>query len=163
MERAFAHKADVRMTGIGMKEFIKKMSEEEMERRLERVAGLPLHKFLGLELKMSAPGEAVVTMPPTENALNAAGVVHGGILYAILDAACYLALLPLMEDGQNAVTHDIHASVLRPAPLDQPVVFSGKVRKMGRSVVFCDSEARSGGRLVALGRVSKSLIDMSGK
>ena len=129
-----------------------------MNPRFERLADLPLHRFLGVEVVSCRPGEAVLRMPASPNTVNAGGVVHGGALYALLDAASYMALVHDLGEGENAVTHDLHVSVLRPAQVKADVEFRGRVRQKGRSLVFAEAEAWSEGRLVATARVTKSLV-----
>jgi uncharacterized protein (TIGR00369 family) len=127
-------------------------------RRLEGLAALPLHRFLGVEIVSCAQGEAVLRMPANPDAINAGGVVHGGILYALLDAACWTALAHDLGADGHAVTHDLHVSVLRPAKVDAGLDFRGRVRQLGRTLAFTDAEAWSEGRLVATARVTKSLV-----
>ena len=69
--------------------------------------------------------------------------------------------MPVLRDHQKGVTHDMHASVLNAAPVDRPLVFKGVLRKLGKWLAFCDSEAWSGDCLVATGRITKSIIDMA--
>ena len=134
------------------------MSPEELELRAKAAMGLPLQEFLGVRLESMTAGNAEIMLPPTANSINAGGVVHGGIIYSLLDVAAYMAMLPLLNKNQNAVTLDLHASVLRPAPIDKPLMFKGMVRKIGKRMIFCDSEAWSDEQLVATGRVTKSIV-----
>ena len=141
-----------------MSAYTQQMSSEEFSRRLEQVEKLPFHRYLEISVTRSEPGIGELILHPSERTINAGGVVHGGIIYSLLDAAGYLAMLPVIRDHQNGVTHDMHASVLNAAPVDQPLVFKGFLRKLGKRLAFCDSEAWSGGSLVATGRITKSII-----
>ena len=143
-----------------MSAFTRQMSDEEFSRRLKHVEKLPFHRFLEISITRAEPGVGEVILHPSEKTINAGGVVHGGIIYSLLDAAAFLAMLPVIGDHQLGVTHDIHASVLNAAPVDKPLVFKGFLRKLGKRLAFCDSEAWSGDSLVATGRVTKSIIDM---
>jgi len=138
--------------------FIMNMSREEHARRLEHVLNLPLHRFLNLKILEHGPGFSTIELEPSPNSANAINVVHGGIIYSVLDFTAFVAMLPMMKDTQNAVTHDIHVSLLKPGPIDQPIIFKGSVRKMGRNIAFCDSEAYCGDSLIGIGRVTKSII-----
>ncbi len=137
-----------------------RLSPEELARRSALLAESPFHNFLGLKLNCAEPGRAEIEFTPMENVRNGSGVLHGGIIYSILDVAAYAALLPCLTDRQEAVTHDIHCSVLQPARLGQPVVFQGRVRKLGKRLAFCESEAWAGENLIALARVTKSIIEL---
>lgn len=134
---------------------------EEQRQRLARIVDLPLHRFLGVDVVSCGAEEAVLRLPASPSTINAGGVVHGGVLYALLDAVCYLALMPQLAADENAVTHDLHVSVLRPALTTQDVEFRGRVRQKGRSLVFADSEAWSGGKQVATARVTKTLVALT--
>ncbi len=138
------------------------MSPEEVSKRIDLVLNLPFHKFLGLTLLENGPGFSKATFGPSENTINVANVVHGGIIYAVLDFAAYVALLPMIQDNQNAATHDIHVSMLRAAPIDEPLILTGTVRKIGKRLAFCDAEAFCGDQLIATGRVTKSILEYSG-
>lgn len=127
---------------------------------MKHVDDLPFHRFLEMSITRAEPGIGELVLRPSGKTINAGGVVHGGIIYSLLDAAGYLAMMPVLRDHQNGVTHDMHASVLNAAPVDQPLVFKGFLRKLGKRLAFCDSEAWSGDSLVATGRVTKSIIDM---
>jgi uncharacterized protein (TIGR00369 family) len=138
-------------------------SPEEVAEITRRALAAPLHGFLGFELVSQEDGRAVARFQATANTLNYAGAMHGGVAYALLDAVCYLALVPLLGRGENAVTHDLHVSVLRPVLPGQEVELRGRVVQKGRSVVFCESEAWAQGRLTATARVTKTLVAMGGR
>lgn len=140
-------------------DFKARMSPDELRQRLTLTLNLPFHRFLKMELLDHHPGRADIRINATENIANVADVVHGGILYAVLDAAAFISLVPLLADHQNAVTHDIHVSVLRPAPLDLPLIFKGRTVKIGKRLAFCDAQAYYGERLVSSARVTKSIVD----
>ena len=75
----------------------------------------PFHRFAGLELVHQQPGRAWCRFEVAPSLINAAGMLHAGILYGLMDATCYLALLPMLEDGEHAGTVDLHTSLLRAA------------------------------------------------
>lgn len=135
------------------------LTPEQFERLRRRLLAIPLHEFLGLEIVRAEPGVGEARLQVTVAAANIAGVVHGGIFYALLDVACYLGTVPLLGAGENAVTHDIHCSVLRPVKVGQLLELKGHVRHRGRTLVFGDAEAWADGKLVATGRVTKSIVN----
>ena len=145
--------------------FESRMSNEEQERRLEGTLKAPLQKFLDIKVTGREPGYSTVEMTSSENAMNTSektmasiGRVHGGVIYAMLDVTAYIALLPLMEDNQNAVTHNISVNVMKPVPFGKKVIFKGIIRKVGSRIAFCDSEAYCDGELIATGRITKTII-----
>ena len=63
--------------------------------------------------------------------------------------------------GEMALTHDIHISVLRPVSVGSKVTLTGKVLQNGKSVIFTESEAHVGGKLVASAKISKTRTKLS--
>jgi uncharacterized protein (TIGR00369 family) len=122
------------------------------------VLDIPLHRFLGVELVDPARPEAGIAFTVLEPAVNNAGVLHGGIITALLDVACYLALLPSLAAEENAVTHDITASLMRSVPHGARVELAGTVVRRGRSVVFLRAEATVDGAVVAAGQITKTML-----
>lgn len=122
---------------------------------------LPLHRFLGLTLDSMEPGRATLHICPGDSTANNMDVVHGGVLYALLDAVCYMAVLPLLDAAHNAVTHDIHCSVLRPAHRGRDLTFEARVVKAGSRLIFSESTAFSEGELVARATVTKSVVTVA--
>jgi len=118
----------------------------------------PLHQRLGFELVDAGDGrcEARVTAGP--DVLNAGGVLHGGVLYAVLDVAAFCAAISVTPPGVNAVTCDLHVQALRATPPGAVLALTAQVRKLGKRLVFVDAEATLDGQVVALARVTKSLI-----
>ena len=125
--------------------------------RLEAVRTLPLHQHLGVETLDSANGEGLLRFVVNERVVNPAGVLHGGVVYTLCDVCAYAGLLSALDDNQDAVTHDLHVSVLRPARLSDPVEIRSRVVRKGRSLCFLDVEARVGEHIMATARVTKSL------
>jgi uncharacterized protein (TIGR00369 family) len=126
--------------------------------RVEGVLDIALHRFLGVSLLDPADPARGICFPVEEAALNNAGVLHGGIVTALLDVACYLALLHDLTPDENAVTHDVTASLMRPVPRGARVQVRGSVVRRGRSIVFLRAEATVDGAVVAAGQVTKTLI-----
>lgn len=59
------------------------------------------------------------------------------------------------------LTHDIYVSVLRPVSVGSKVTLSGKVLQSGKNVIFLESEAHVGGKLVASAKLSKTRTRMA--
>lgn len=131
---------------------------DEIDRAVAKVLDVPLHRFVGLELVHQQPGKSHARVIAVPNTLNNVGVVHGGIYYALLDASAYLAVIPLLRSGENAVTHDIHVSMMRPVAEGQILDLHGQVTRRGRSLIFAEAEARVGDKLIATARVTKSVV-----
>lgn len=131
-----------------------------VRQRINGVLDVPLHRALNMELVRHGDGQARIRIPVRGMALNNVGVAHGGILYVLLDAACYLSVLDSLAPDRNAVTHDIQVSIMRPVPAGATLEIEGRVLRMGSRLAFLRGEATSAGKLVAAASVSKSVVDL---
>ncbi len=130
-----------------------------LEQQLEGISQIPLHRFLGVRGLDSSDGRASLKITVNENTANPAGMLHGGVAYALCDVVSYAALLPQLAEGEQAVTHDIQVSVMRAARLGDEVEFTGKVEKQGARIAFLDAQACVNGKVVASARVTKSILN----
>jgi len=102
----------------------------------------PMALLLGQRLISVAPGEAVFRCTPTESHLNPMGVVHGGLLCALLDSAMGVAAQTEVPASVGFTSIELKVSFLRPLPFDgQEVEARGRVLKLGRSVAFMEAHA----------------------
>ncbi|AXQ31672.1 PaaI family thioesterase [Solimonas sp. K1W22B-7] len=129
-----------------------------MEQFLPHVLNHPLHRAMGVERIEASEGRSRIEIDVGPTMVNAAGMFLGGNVYTICDMACYAALLSELPEGENAVTHDIHVSLMRGARAGDRVVFTGRVIRRGRSVAFMEAEARCGEEIVARATVTKSIL-----
>ena len=130
------------------------------KRLLAAMEAFPLHAQFGFTLVEAADGRCHARCTVGEPHLNYGGVVHGGVMYLLLDVTAYCAALTILPEGQNATTHDLHVSMLRPTRSGDVLDLIGTVRKAGRTLTFIDAEAHVAGRLVASARVTKSLVPL---
>ena len=68
---------------------------------------LPLNmmaKTLGYDVTEATHGRIVITSIPTDNHLNPAGTVHGGLAATLLDSCMGLAIHSTLEKGLNQTT-----------------------------------------------------------
>ena len=127
-------------------------------RRVQDVLDIPLHRFLGVELLDEDDPSAGIAFPVDTAAQNQAGVLHGGVVTALLDVASYLALARDLAEDEHAVTHDLSVQLLRPVPGGSRVQVVGTVLRRGRAVAFLRADAHVDGRLVAAAQVTKTLV-----
>ena len=133
-------------------------SDSVFAARVQAVLDIPLHRFLGMRLRNAADPPAGVWFPVDAPAQNQAQVLHGGVVYTLLDVAGFLALLPSLGDGEHAVTHDLSVSLLRPVGAGSRVDETGSVLRRGRAVAFLRAEASVDGVVVAAAQVTKSVV-----
>ncbi|MGY2128473.1 PaaI family thioesterase [Blastococcus sp. SYSU DS0617] len=136
-------------------------SDDALAGRVQAVLDIPLHRFLGIDLRRRDDPSSGIWFPVDSPALNPAEMLHGGVIYTVLDVAAFLALLPHLADGEHAVTHDLTASLLRPVPAGARVDVTASVLRRGRAVAFLRTEAWVDGQLVAAGQVTKTVVPVS--
>ena len=111
--------------------------------------GCGLDNPIGLRLDgFKADGEGLVAIfVPRPGYQGFAGVLHGGILAALLDET--LAWTAMMLEGQYVVTANLELKYRKPAPTDAPYELRGKVdERRGRRLKLSGSAA-VGGAIVA--------------
>lgn len=125
---------------------------------LAAVESHPLHRAMGVEKIHAQDGKSHLEITVNGNSVNPRGAFHGGVVYTLCDMACFTALASVLADDEDAVTIDIHVSVIRAAKLGDRVKITGRVLKRGRNVGFMESEAYLGEQLIARATVTKSII-----
>lgn len=129
-----------------------------MENRLDKIINHPLHTYLGVTTITSEEGRGALDIVARGPLINAGGVLHGGVVYALCDVCAYAGLLSYLPEDKEAMTHDIQVSVMRPVQDGEVIAFRSTVLKMGRSLCFIETTASVNGKLVAKAMVTKSLI-----
>lgn len=137
-------------------------SDGAIAARVEAVLGIPFHRFLGMELRDAADPGAGIWFPVAGPTLNPMGSLHAGVMYSLMDVACFLALIGHLGDEEHAVTHDLTVSLLRPVAAGRRVDIVGTVLRRGRAVAFLRAEATVDGEIVAAAQVTKSVVRVGG-
>jgi uncharacterized protein (TIGR00369 family) len=104
---------------------------------------------LGARITESEPGRVVLELEAGPQHRHGGGVVQGGVITQIADAAMGMSLATLQEDGMWNTTIELKINFLRP-------VVSGRMRAIGRLVemkqtlMFSEADVLDDeGRLVA--------------
>jgi uncharacterized protein (TIGR00369 family) len=95
---------------------------------------------LGARLVRVEAGAVEVELPWREELTQQGGVLHAGVLAAILDSACGYAALTLMPADSEVVSVEFKLNLLAPARGERIVARAG-VKKAGRTLSVCDGEA----------------------
>ncbi|MGD9700926.1 MAG: PaaI family thioesterase [Acidimicrobiia bacterium] len=108
-----------------------------------------LKQFLGMEIEGNEPGRASARVTIGDRHLNPNGVVHGAVLFAMVDTAMGKAVMSVLPDGQFCASVDVQLRFIRPAS-DGELVADVVVLKQGRSVVHLDARVHDADdRLIA--------------
>ena len=111
----------------------------------------PISQRFQMGINAVEPGRVEFTCQPDESAYNPIGVVHGGLVCAMLDTVVGCAVHTTLPVGSGHTSIEIKVSYLRPVHgTSGPLVANGKVVKPGRRVAFAEgSVSDAAGKLVA--------------
>ncbi len=133
-------------------------ADSRFDARVPAILGIPFHQFLGMELRDADDPAAGIWFPVGLPTLNPVGLLHAGVIYSLMDVACFLALIQHLGDDEHAVTHDLTVSLLRPVSPGKRVDITGTVLRRGRQVAFMRADATVDGQVVAAAQVTKSVV-----
>ena len=125
---------------------------------IQTIESVALHQYFGFKLLEAENGKAKAQITVTDNVINPAGMLHGGVVYSLCDVICYLAFLSKAGEDAFAATHDIFVSVLRSARAGDIVTFEGEITKLGKNLAFLESNAYVDGKKIATAKVTKSIL-----
>lgn len=129
-----------------------------MSTRLEKIEAQPLNKILGVTRMSSHEGRGEILAVVNKVTVNPSGFYHAGAIYVLCDVCAMVGLSSLLEEEKEAVTHDLHVSVLRPSRENDEVAFRSRVTKLGKRLAFMEVEATVKEEVIATARVTKSIL-----
>ncbi len=130
-----------------------------MERR---VPAPPYERLMQFDLVSVESGKVVFTCEPDESTYNAIGVVQGGILCALLDAAMGAAVHSTMPQGKGFTSIEIKVNYLKAVQLSSGLLAAtGTVVKSGSRVAFAEGRVTdASGALVATASSTLLVFDL---
>ena len=146
---------DGKIYGTVRADLQKQMSGLEFVRGLAD-GTLPLNtmaRTLGYDVVAAEKGRVLVAANPSEDHLNPAGTVRGGLAATLLDSAMGLAVQSTLENGFAQTTVEFKISLVRPiTPQTGRITAEGRVLNCGRRVGTAEGRLTdSNGRLLAHG------------
>jgi len=113
-----------------------------------------------MDLGGDAPGEAWATVDVGPEHLNPNGVVHGAVLFAMVDTAMGRATMSVLDAGRFCASVEVQLRFIRPASagvLRAEVI----VVKRGTAIVHLEGRVHDdSGRLVATAAGTFAVIDL---
>lgn len=94
---------------------------------------------LGATLAKVEPGLVDIALPWRDDLTQQGGVLHAGIVAAVLDSACGYAAFTLMPEDSDVVSVEFKLNLLAPAKGER-IVARARVRKAGRTLTVCDAD-----------------------
>ena len=104
----------------------------------EAFGGFPLQRFLGMELTGDEPGVGHAHVDVGPDHLNPNGVVHGAVLFALVDTAMGKSTMSVIaEPGRYCASIEVSLRFIRPAVAGR-LTAEATVVKRGRNIVHLD-------------------------
>jgi uncharacterized protein (TIGR00369 family) len=100
---------------------------------------------LGARVEETGEGRARVRFEVTDEHLNAAGTLHGGVLATLVDTAMGAAVRSATDDGDVPATSQLTVTYLRPGK-PGPLEVTAQVRTRGEHLTVCDADVAQDGR-----------------
>ena len=102
------------------------------------MTGMPHGREIGMRLHRSSKGHAHLSVPYDERLVGdpQTGVLHGGVITALLDSACGAAVLSAASNPAVTATLDLRIDYMRPATAGQTVHAKAECYRMTRSIAF---------------------------
>lgn len=104
----------------------------------------PLRSHLGMDVGSLASGRGAASLTIDERHLNPNGVVHGAVLFAMVDTAMGAAAMGVVPAGHLCASVEVHLRFLRPVSAGS-LVAEVEVDRAGRRIVHlsgrvCDAQ-----------------------
>jgi len=125
------------------------LTDEQRERIADALSKVPFAKLLGIKLDSVEPGLASLSLEIREDFKQNAGVVHGGVIAALIDSAMAFAIVPLLKSDETTTTVDLTISYLRPLRSGIVVATARVLRAGGRLIVLTADLLDNDGNLAA--------------
>lgn len=109
----------------------------------EIMVGMPHGREIGMRLHRSAKGQAHLSVPYSDELVGdpQTGVLHGGVITALLDSACGAAVLSAGKDPTVTATLDLRIDYMRPATAGLAVHAKAECYRMTRTIAFARAVA----------------------
>ena len=124
---------------------------ENVKRAAELLAAAPAGwmETLGARITESEPGRVVLELEAGPQHRHGGGVVQGGVITQIADAAMGMSLATLQEDGMWNTTIELKINFIRPV-VSGRIQAVGRVVEMRQTLLFSEADVvDEKGRLVA--------------
>ncbi len=119
---------------------------------------------LGASIVRVAPGEVFIAVPFSDSLTQQHGVLHAGVVAAVIDSACGYAALTLMPAGAAVLTVEFKVNLLAPAQ-GEGFLARGRVVRAGRTLTVCSGEvvALHGGGERPVALMTATLMAVQGR
>jgi uncharacterized protein (TIGR00369 family) len=102
---------------------------------------------LGAHVEAADDGSARIAFEVTDEHLNPAGTLHGGVLATLVDTAMGTAVRTATGDDDVPATSQLTVTYLRPGTTG-PLSVTARVRTRGEHLTVCEAEVEQEGRAI---------------
>ena len=124
------------------------VSKSEILRKLDQfmVRAIPFNVALGLTIEDAEEGVATMRLPYRPDLVGnpETGVLHGGMMTAMLDAACGMSVFLRIQKVARVATLDLRIDYLHPATPSRDVIARAECYRTTRDVAFVRALAHHG-------------------
>ena len=104
---------------------------------------------IGARIDSVEPGSVVVVLDAEARHRHEGGVVQGGVITQIADAAMGMSLMTVQPDGWHNTTIELKINFIRPV-VEGRLLATGRVVEVRQNLLFSEAQVHdAGGRLVA--------------
>lgn len=119
----------------------------------------PTSRLLGIRCVAAADGEVSAELCASQELENLGGVVHGGVLAALLDTVMGAALQTRLPPAGQFATVDLKITYLRPLTARSARIrATGRVKSAGRRLAYVEGEIRDEGGELAVHAVGNFVV-----
>lgn len=119
----------------------------------------PAIELLGARLISIAPGRVIVSFKPDILYCNALGVVHGGIVSALLDTAMGYAATSTLANGEAFTTAQLNVNFVSALPPHAPEATAiGHVIHRGKRTLIAEAVLSGSDKLYARGSATCMIV-----
>lgn len=109
---------------------------------LERAkSNQPLWELLGIELVDVKKGWALMRLPYSKKLIHPFGVVHGGAIFSLADAAMAMALVGLVGKGERYATIEMKMNYIQPFKRGE-IIAEAEIINKGKRIAFAETVVR---------------------
>jgi uncharacterized protein (TIGR00369 family) len=122
----------------------------------------PMHKLMQFGIVSVESGRVIFTCAPDESAYNSIGIVHGGLVCALLDTVVGCATHTTLPEGKGFTSIEIKVNYLKAVQLSSGLLTAtGTVVKSGSRVAFAEGTVTdASGALVATASSTLLVVDL---
>ena len=102
---------------------------------------------LGAQVEQADDGSARIAFEVTDEHLNPAGTLHGGVLATLVDTAMGTAVRTATGDDDVPATSQLTVTYLRPGGTG-PLSVTARVRTKGEHLTVCEADVEQDGKAI---------------